>query len=75
MKLSESAAYLVKIKETAAAMKLRHVTAIEIKPQTVYSGYIDQNGCPSLQGTLVWPDGTKYEGEWLDGQANGKGKL
>jgi len=24
---------------------------------------------------MVWPDNTVYEGEWLNGRANGKGKL
>lgn len=23
----------------------------------------------------VWPDGSKYEGEWVDGKANGKGRF
>ena len=25
------------------------------------------------QGTQIWKDGAKYEGEWKDGKANGKG--
>ena len=26
-------------------------------------------------GTQVWPDGGKYEGEWLNNRANGKGQF
>jgi hypothetical protein len=25
-------------------------------------------------GVQVWPDGAKYEGQWAEGKANGKGK-
>jgi len=25
------------------------------------------------QGIQVWPDGAKYEGQWANGKANGKG--
>ena len=27
------------------------------------------------QGTQVWPDGARYEGEWRNNQANGFGKF
>jgi hypothetical protein len=41
----------------------------------VYKGYIDKNGVKQAWGTQVWPDGGKYEGEWIDGAANGKGRF
>ena len=31
-----------------------------------YEGII-LNGIPSNEGTLTWPDGEKYTGEWKDG--------
>ena len=31
------------------------------------------NNHRSGQGTQVWPDGAKYEGDWEDNKANGKG--
>ena len=27
------------------------------------------------EGVQVWPDGAKYEGQWMKNQANGKGKF
>ena len=26
-------------------------------------------------GVQTWPDGAKYEGEWVNGKAHGKGKF
>lgn len=26
-------------------------------------------------GTQIWPDGAKYEGEWHNNKANGRGKF
>ncbi len=39
----------------------------------VYNGYINKSGVKTGWGTQVWPDGGKYEGEWKEGRANGKG--
>ena len=39
-----------------------------------YEGTI-LNGIPISEGTLTWPDGEKYTGEWEDGRQNGQGKL
>ena len=33
------------------------------------------NGIPSNEGTLTWPDGEKYTGQWKDGRKNGQGTL
>ena len=24
---------------------------------------------------MIWPDGARYEGEWIENKANGKGKF
>jgi hypothetical protein len=34
-----------------------------------------KTGLRSGQGTQVWPDGAKYEGNWENNKANGKGKF
>ena len=39
-----------------------------------YEGII-LNEIPISEGTLTWPDGEKYTGEWKDGRKNGQGKL
>ena len=39
----------------------------------VYHGYTTQVGSKCGWGTQVWPDGGKYEGEWRENRANGKG--
>lgn len=33
----------------------------------IYSGYLDKDGVRQAYGVQVWPDGGKYEGEWIDG--------
>ena len=34
-----------------------------------------ENGLRSGMGTQIWPDGARYEGEWKDDKANGKGRF
>ena len=41
--------------------------------QAIYKGYTDRNGTKKGWGMQVWPDGGKYEGEWHENKANGKG--
>lgn len=41
----------------------------------VYHGYTNRKGVKQGWGHQVWPDGGKYEGEWFDNRANGKGKF
>jgi hypothetical protein len=43
-----------------------------------YTGYVYGIGAQWMrdgQGTLVWPNGQKYEGEWRDDKRNGHGTL
>ena len=37
-------------------------------------GYLKE-GLRHGPGTQVWPDGAKYEGEWQNNKANGRGKF
>ena len=41
----------------------------------IYHGYIEKSGVKCGWGTQVWPDGGKYEGEWSNNRANGKGQF
>ena len=41
----------------------------------IYHGYTTKGGVKAGWGTQVWPDGGKYEGEWHDNKANGKGQF
>lgn len=41
----------------------------------VFHGYTTKDGVKMGWGTQVWPDGGKYEGEWQQSKANGKGKF
>lgn len=43
--------------------------------KAVYRGYINNDGIKNGWGVQVWPDGGKYEGEWHNNKANGKGKF
>ena len=44
--------------------------------QAVYRGYTTKGEMVKCGwGTQVWPDGGKYEGEWRDNRANGKGQF
>lgn len=45
------------------------------KSGAIYQGYINKQGVRQAYGTQVWPDGGKYEGEWLNGQACGQGRF
>ena len=40
----------------------------------VYEGPYDENGQRSGVGTCKWPDGSVYEGDWLNGLRHGSGK-
>ncbi len=40
-----------------------------------YHGYLNKEGLKTGWGVQVWPDGGKYEGEWHDDKANGKGQF
>lgn len=40
-----------------------------------YEGELDEQGNKSGKGTLVWPDGSIYEGYFLDDKASGRGRL
>ena len=40
--------------------------------ESTYTGYLDF-GVPHGQGTKIWNDGRRYEGEWNNGQFHGEG--
>ena len=39
-----------------------------------YTGFVDENGIPDGEGTIVFPDGSVRTGTFVDGAMNGKGK-
>ena len=43
--------------------------------ELVYEGQLDENYKRHGKGTLKWPNGTIYLGDWLNNKANGKGML
>ena len=42
---------------------------------SLYTGYIDQNGKRRGFGLKIFKNGDRYEGEWDNDKANGKGKF
>ena len=38
-----------------------------------YNGEVNRSGKQHGKGTLIWPDGSKYTGDWVDGFRHGKG--
>ena len=41
-----------------------------------YDGeWLSQTQIRQGKGVLIWPDGSIYEGYWVDNKANGKGRL
>ena len=47
-----------------------------LNDEAVYSGYMTKDKSNKEGwGTQIWPDGGKYEGEWHNNCANGKGKF
>ena len=57
-------------------LNLKHVQDV-VSPRSgaMYSGYVDHEGVTVGFGQQRWPDGGKYEGEWANGKANGKGSF
>ena len=55
---------------------LQYVEQLELDNGSIYTGYIDRKkNTPMGYGSVLWNDGSKYEGEWHEGKPNGKGKL
>ena len=46
-----------------------------LKTGSVYEGQWNDKGSMEGQGVMLWPDAKKYEGNWLRGKANGKGRM
>ena len=43
---------------------------------STYTGYVrKEDGVRQGPGIIVWPDSTRYEGQWQNDKAEGKGKL
>ncbi len=63
---------------TRALFQNANSTPLEAKLQkkdgSVYSGEV-KNNSPHGKGTLVYPNGNSYEGQWLDGKMHGEGKF
>ena len=66
-----------RMKRLVAEMGLVMVNEIKnADDDAVYSGYMTKDRkVKEGWGTQVWPDGGKYEGEWHNNCANGKGQF
>ena len=49
--------------------------AIELSDGVIYIGEWDSEGRRCGKGKQLWPDGTVYEGYWLNDHGNGEGRL
>lgn len=47
----------------------------ELDSLSVYKGQWSKEGLRQGRGIQLWPDGSKYEGYWLNDMANGRGRL
>ena len=54
--------------------ELQYIT-IEFENGAVYQGQWSKDGLQHGRGVQVWKDGSKYEGLWAFGKANGLGRL
>lgn len=39
----------------------------------LYDGDVDENNLPNGKGSADFKDGSKYDGEWVNGEINGNG--
>lgn len=55
---------------------MRRVIGMEIPGGGIYSGEVDENGCPnSTKGTCAWSGGISYTGHWVNGKMHGVGTM
>ena len=55
---------------------MRRVIGMEIPGGGIYSGEVDEKGCPnSTKGTCAWSGGISYTGHWVDGKMHGVGTM
>lgn len=50
-----------------------YATSITLDNGGIYTGETVYNSIPNGTGTVAWPDGTKYDGEFFNGMIHGKG--
>ena len=48
---------------------------MELENGGIYFGQWSDRGMRHGRGILKWSDGSKFEGNWKDDKANGKGRL
>jgi len=63
------------LEKDAIAQGLHYTEELKFENGAVYKGYIRTDDERQGPGIQVWPDGARYEGEWRDNKANGKGKF
>lgn len=55
---------------------MRRVIGMEIPGGGIYSGEVDEKGCPnSTKGTCAWSGGISYTGHWVNGKMHGVGTM
>jgi len=63
-------------KKSKKDKNLKYVEMKKFDNDSIYTGYVrakdEQREGP---GMIVWPDNTRYEGEWRNDKAEGRGKL
>ncbi len=57
-----------------SSLKMEQSTRVKFLKWLILKGYL-REGLRQGPGVQVWPDGAKYEGEWRNNKANGKGKF
>jgi hypothetical protein len=50
-----------------------NANTIILNSGATYTGEVVLNNVPNGEGVAMWPDGSKYEGEFFNGMPNGKG--
>lgn len=55
--------------------QLIHDGPFELENGAIYTGELNQAGCREGRGIQVWPDGSKYEGYWLNDKVQGLGRM
>ena len=72
---SYSNEYMINLHKKAIAMGLTYTPQLTYENGSVYKGYLLREGVRQGPGIQIWPDRARYEGEWQNNEANGRGKF
>ena len=66
--------YLMDLQRNAKYQGLAFTQELVFGNGSVYKGYL-KDGMRQGPGVQIWPDNARYEGEWHQNKANGRGKF